>query len=106
MLRAISNEQQAKNPQPVTRNPQPATHFSDFQKLGVEVSIETPWDDIWIVPEYTKKARLEFTPKDIAMLKEVREIFGGKVVEVRSLPGPSKRKEPGKTKIPFRRPVK
>jgi len=66
----------------------------------VEVSIETPWDDIWIVPEYTKKARLEFTPKDIAMLKEVLEIFGGKVVEVKVLPDLDVPKKPGKIKIP------
>ena len=59
----------------------------DFKTLGVEVSIETPWDDIWIVPEYTKKDRLEFTPKDTARLREVLETFGGRVVEVKLLAG-------------------
>ncbi len=49
-----------------------------FKALGVEVALQSSdFGELWLVPEYTKEDRLEFTPEHAATLLAALTVFPG-----------------------------
>lgn len=56
------------------------------------------WGDIFIVLEKTGGSRIEFTPEEILKMVQLKNMFGGEVIDVRKDPRPAIQKtQPGET---------